>query len=472
MLTGRKEEQIKLLNAMESDESEFIAVYGRRRVGKTFLVRETFGYKFTFSHTGLAKKCTREQLANFQSSLRRQGLRKAARPQGWFQAFDLLMDLIDSSNEKRKVIFIDELPWMDAPRSGFLTALEHFWNGYAAARKDVVLIVCGSATSWIVNKILKNKGGLHNRITSRIYVKPFMLSECEEYASARHLGMSRRQLMECYMIMGGIPYYWSLLDKSESLAQNIDRLFFSADGDLRHEYSELYASLFKTPEPYISVIEALDSKRIGLSREEIIGKSGLPNNGKLSSILTDLENCGFIRKYSYIGRKSKDALWQLTDPHTLFYFKFVRGNTVNDEEFWSKTIGTPAYYAWAGLAFELLCLLHSRQIKVSLGIGGVISSEYPWHTPASDGEPGAQIDLLIDRSDGVINLCEMKYTNGPFKIESSYNAVLQNKKSRFIESTGTRKAVRITLISAEGVVRNSYSDDIPNKVTADDLFSD
>lgn len=259
---------------------------------------------------------------------------------------------------------------------GFLTALEHFLERLCRSPQGCCADCLRLCNIVDCQQDPEKQRGLHNRITSRIYVKPFMLSECEEYASARHLGMSRRQLMECYMIMGGIPYYWSLLDKSESLAQNIDRLFFSADGDLRHEYSELYASLFKTPEPYISVIEALDSKRIGLSREEIIGKSGLPNNGKLSSILTDLENCGFIRKYSYIGRKSKDALWQLTDPYTLFYFKFVRGNTVNDEEFWSKTIGTPAYYAWAGLAFELLCLLHSRQIKVSLGIGGVISSEY------------------------------------------------------------------------------------------------
>jgi hypothetical protein len=472
MMIGRIDEQRRLREAFESEYSEFVAVYGRRRVGKTFLVREQFNYKFTFQHTGLARKSTREQLQSFQQSLRRQGYTKAPLPSNWIEAFDMLKDLIEWSKDKRKVVFIDEMPWMDAPRSSFLPALENFWNSFASARKDVVLIACGSATSWIVKKLLKNKRGLHNRITYRIHLQPFTLNECEQYAKQRKLGMSRLQLMEGYMALGGIPYYWSLLDKSKSLALNIDRLFFSKDGELKSEYHELYASLFKHPEKYLTVIETLGKKRLGLSREEIIKEGKLESNGKLSEILEDLENCGFIRKYNMIGMKSKGALYQLIDFYTLFYFRFIQNNPINDEHFWSKSIGTGEYNNWCGLAFERLCLLHSRQIKIKLGISGIISSEYAWWTGQKDGKRGAQIDLLIDRNDGVINLCEMKYTKAPFQMDANYEANLLNKRARFIEATQTQKAVHITMVSSQGLERNAYADEIQSEVSGGDLFAE
>ena len=470
MLIGRKEEQKKLRRAFTSGESEFVAVYGRRRVGKTYLIRETFSNKFTFTHTGLAKKDTRAQLQNFQQSLREQGLEGAPLPANWLEAFSMLANLLKKSDDKRKVVFIDELPWMDAPRSSFLTAVEHFWNSFASARKDIVFIVCGSATSWIIKKIIKNHGGLHNRLTCRIHLQQFTLNECEQYASSLKLGMNRRQLLEAYMIMGGVPYYWSLLDREKSLAQNIDDLFFSTNGDLKYEFSELYASLFTHPEKYIAIIETLGRKKAGMTRTEIVEGSGVPFNGNLSIMLDDLENCGFIRKYTGIGRKTKDALFQLTDQYTLFYFKFMADNHGNDEHLWSKSLNKPVYNNWCGLAFERLCLLHSRQIKDVLGISGVISSEYSWRVDGNGEERGAQIDLLIDRSDGVINLCEMKFSNSPFRIDAKYDAVLQNKLARFIESTHTSKAVRITMITTKGLVRNSYADEIQNQITADDLF--
>lgn len=470
MLIGRINEQKRLKKALLSDESEFVAVYGRRRVGKTYLIRETFGYQFTFSHIGLAKKNTREQLKNFQSSLRKQGLPKAVLPKNWFEAFDLLETLVKQSKDKKKVIFIDELPWMDSPKSGFVTAIEHFWNSFASARKDIVFIVCGSATSWIIKKILKNKGGLHNRITIRIHLNQFTLNECEQYAQTLRLGMTHRQLMECYMVMGGVPYYWSLLDSEKSLAQNIDYLFFSKYGELRNEFSELYASLFKNPEKYISIIEALGQKKVGMTREEIVKEGKIPYNGNVSVLLDELESCGFIRKYTTIGHKNKNAVFQLIDQYTLFYYKFIHNNPVNDPQFWSKSLDKPIYNNWCGLAFERLCLLHSRQIKEALGVAGVISSEYAWRIDGNKEEKGAQIDLLIDRGDDVINLCEMKFTKRPFKIDSAYDEILKNKLSRFIDSTKTRKAVRITMITSNPLVQNSYASDLPNQITAEELF--
>lgn len=470
-MIGRTKEQKKLLDALESDESAFIAVYGRRRVGKTYLIRETFGNKFTFAHTGLAKKNTREQLHNFQISLRNQGLKKATVPENWLDAFDMLATLVKQSKAKKKVVFIDELPWMDAPRSSFLSALEHFWNSFASARKDVVFIVCGSATSWIINKIIKNHGGLHNRLTGRIHLQPFTLSECELYAQKRRLGMNRRQIIEAYMILGGVPYYWSLLDREKSLAQNIDDLFFARGGEMRGEFTELYASLFQRPEKYFAIIEALGRKKVGMTRSEIVRESNVPDNGRLADMLDDLENCGFIRRYSCIGKKNKSAVFQLIDQYTLFYYKFVDGNLGNDEHFWSKIIDKPVYNVWCGLAFERLCLLHSRQIKDALGISGVISSEYSWYIEGDGNQSGAQIDLLIDRNDGVINLCEIKFSKSPYKIDAKYDQVLQNKRERFIEATGTSKSVVITMITYLGLVRNSYSNDIRNQLTANELFT-
>ena len=284
--------------------------------------------------------------------------------------------------------------------------------------------------------------------------------------------MNRKQLLEGYMALGGVAYYWSLLDKSKSLALNIDSLFFSKDGELREEYNELYASLFNHPDKYIAIIETLGKKKTGMTRAEIVHETGLIDNGKLSDMLEDLENCGFIRKYNTIGKKIKGALFQLIDSYTLFYYRFVQDNLVNDEHFWSKSIDTPNYFNWCGLAFERVCLLHSRQIKTKLGVAGIISSEYAWQTEGNRQENGAQIDLLIDRNDGVINLCEMKYTKSPFKIDAAYDAVLQNKKMRFIEATETQKAIHLTMITSQGLVRNSFSDEIQYQVTGEDLFTE
>ncbi len=470
MLIGRKEEQKRLRDAYESDYSEFVAVYGRRRIGKTFLIRETFNYEFTFAHTGVSKKNTRAQLQEFHSSLKRQGAEKSPVPTTWLEAFDQLSLFLQNSTDKRKVVFIDEMPWMDAPRSGFVTALEHFWNGWASARKDILLIVCGSASSWIINKILKNHGGLHNRVSTRIHLKPFTLLECEMYADYRKLGLSRMQIAEGYMAMGGVPFYWSKLDKSKSLVQNIDALFFSADGEFRHEFEELYASLFNKPEKYLKIIDALGSKKVGLTRDELVKKSGLEDNGQFSQMLEDLSYCGFIRKYCHIGKKVKNAIYQLIDNYTLFYYQFIKDYRNTDENYWMKMLGRPEYAVWCGLAFEKVCLLHARQIKETLGISGILANVYSWYTTATTDNPGAQIDMLIDRADDVVNLCEMKYSKTPYAITAEYQEKLLSKARRFVETTETNKAIHIVMITSNGLKKNQHSDVAQNEVILNDLF--
>jgi len=471
MLIGRKKEQERLRLAAREEDSMFVALYGRRRVGKTYLVRETFNNQFAFYHTGLAKSPMKKQLAAWRLSLREYGMKKAPLPKTWLDAFDLLKDIIRQSADRKKIVFIDELPWMDTQRSGFIPALENFWNGWASARKDVVLIVCGSATSWIIKKILKNHGGLHNRVNTKIHLQPFTLHECEKYATHRKLGMNRRQLMECYMAMGGIPFYWSKLERGYSLAQNIDNLFFHPDGELKEEFGELYASLFKIPEPYIKVVNALGTKRIGMTREELIVEGQLQDNGRLTEILDDLESCGFIRKYTAFGQKAKNALFQLIDSYTLFYYRFIQQDTNGDEHFWSRQMGSPVYYNWCGLAFERVCLMHIPQIKRALGIYGTISTVCSWHTPPDAPEQrGAQIDLLIDRNDQVIDICEMKYTKEPYEMSVEEEMKLQNRRSRFVSVTNTEKAVHLILISANGVKKNAYSDEFQYIITSNDLF--
>lgn len=305
MLIAR-ERELRLLRAAYEDEyAQFVAIYGRRRVGKTFLVRECFNYEFTFQHAGLANGSLHDQLFAFSDSLKDAGLRGFSMPSSWLEAFSLLKDLVRQAPDGRKVIFIDELSWMDTPRSGLITALESFWNGWASARKDIVLIVCASATSWMLDKIVHNKGGLYNRLTRQIHLYPFTLGECERLLKAKSVELDRYQILECYMIMGGVPFYWNFLERGRSLVQNIDTLFFARDAPLRNEFDYLYASLFKHPADYITVVSALARHKAGMTRAEILASTSLNDSGALSKKLGELESCGFVRRYSAYGKKER-----------------------------------------------------------------------------------------------------------------------------------------------------------------------
>lgn len=475
MIIGRKQEQKELLEAANAEYSKFVAVYGRRRVGKTFLIRETFNYSFTFQHTGLAKGKLKDQLLSFRASLQTASGKRFNQFKSWYEAFFSLEEWLGSLPEGKKTIFLDELPWMDTPRSNFISGLEHLWNSWASARKDIVLIVCGSATSWIVNKLINNHGGLHNRLTNRILLRPFTLSECEQYSEANRLGLSRLQMVENYMIMGGVPFYWSMMRRELSMAQNIDALFFSDEVEgLTHEYQQLYASLFNNPEPYMNVVSALAKKTKGLSRDEISQLTQISSGGELSKLLNELEWCGFIRKYNGFGKQAKDALYQLIDNFTIFYFQYIKGNKNNDSHYWTNNIGSALHRAWSGLAFERVCLQHVPQIKKALGISGVLSNVYSWRTEADrdKGIDKTQIDLLIDRNDGVINLCEMKYSEQEYVITEDEEAKLRRRRGTLIEVTNTKKAVHITIVTPYGLKRNAHSSIAQNEVTLDHLFSE
>lgn len=458
-----------LEEALHSSKSEFVAITGRRRVGKTFLVREFFENSLSFQTAGMANENTARQLKAFYQDLLGAGLPSSAHePKDWIEAFGLLRQLLEASSTERKIVFLDELPWMDTPRSGFVSALEHFWNVWASSRHDIVLIVCGSATSWIIDKLINNHGGLHNRITRKIFLQPFTLAETEKFLVHKGFMLSRYEETVCYMVFGGIPYYLDLLESQLSLTENIDALLFRREGLLRYEFRNLYAALFRNSEDYIAIVKALSKKGYGLTRDEIIKETGLTSNGQFSKMLNNLEYCGFIRTYDvFRGKRGEKTVCQLVDFFTLFYFHFLQDNATATGRYWATMVGKSEFYVWAGLTFEILCFIHIRQIKNTLGISGVETREYAWRAPS---ENGAQIDMVIERADPTINICEMKFSEHEFEISADYERNLRHKLSAFAEMTNRRKSLQLTMITTYGLKRNVHSGIVAQDLRLDNLF--
>lgn len=468
-IVGRKEEQKTLDQLLKSEKPEFLAVYGRRRVGKTFLIRQVYNKQIVFQMTGIARANTTQQLSNFFSVLREldPGFEQTNLPQNWFDAFSLLRNYLQKLRAPKKVIFFDELPWIDTPRSNFLSALEHFWNAWASNRPDILLVVCGSAASWMINKLINNRGGLYNRVTQRINLMPFTLQETENFFRTHQIQLDRYQILQLYMAMGGVPFYLNEIRPGMSAFQEIDRLAFSKNGLLALEYDNLYRSLFNNAERHISIIETLAAKPKGLGREEIVKLSGIKDGGALTTILRELEESGFISKSVPFGKKIRDSIYRLSDPYTLFYLKFIKDQKLSGAGAWLSRTDSPAWRAWSGYAYESICLQHIRAIKKALGISGVYTEESSW----VNKERSVQVDLLIDRRDHVINLCEVKFTQEPFTLTKSYKKELEKKLFSFKEETQTRKSVFVVLITTWGLKDNMHSlGFIQSTITMNDLF--
>jgi len=463
-IIGREKEKKRLLNLYHSGRAEFVAVYGRRHVGKTFLIRQLFEPEFVFDLTGLANANVQEQLLNFTLSLNRVANISYTTPKNWKLAFEQLISFVENSPQSRKVIFIDEISWIDTYRSHFLMALEHFWNGWACSRSDIMLIVCDSATSWITDKLINNYGGLHNRLTASIYLQPFTLLETEIYLQSQNCNYSRYSIAECYMVMGGIPYYLSKIDATLSIAQNIDKLFFAENAEFQNEFQNHYASQFNNYADCIKILEALSSKSKGLSRQEIEKIKKLSRGSKLTTTLKNLESCGFIRAYSAFGKKKYECVYQLLDAYTLFYFTYLSKNEYKDAAFWTNSLNTPQHNIWADYAFQILALQHIAEIKQTLEISGIQSAVSAWKSATG------QIDLIINRKDQIINFCEIKFSNSEFVIDKDYEAILRNKLFTFKEEAKTRKIVYLLMITTYGVMNDSCSDIVRKEIVLNDLF--
>ena len=471
-IVGRKEEMEELKRAQHSERPEFIAVYGRRRVGKTFLVKEFFGYSFDFYVTGTANLPMKPQLKLFYKAVLKYNTNPAFVPEipvDWFDAFELLEKVLEATPKKgKKIIFLDELPWFDTPRSNFVQALEFFWNSYAST-KNILLIVCGSSASWMIHRLIRSRGGLHNRLTSKIKMEPFDLAECASFFKLRGAGFENYQITQLYMALGGVPFYLDLIDTTKSATQNIHELCFKNKGKLLDEFSELYSSLFKNPGQHLAIIRALSSKRKGLTRMELLNITKLPDAGSTSKVLKELIESGFVKEYLPFGARKKNGLFQLVDFFSLFHLNFMEDPDNLEKKDWILSLDDPTKRAWSGYAFEMVCMQHIRQIKKAMGIGSVQTNSSSWI--GENNSKGCQIDLLIDRRDDVINLCEIKFSNNEFEISKKYAQDILSKAEVFKAATRTKKSIFVTFITPFGLKDNASSKLIVQKsLTLSDLF--
>lgn len=472
LIISREYEIKQLEECCSSKESQLVLVYGRRRVGKSFLINQFFDNRFDFKLVGDNRQSKDEQLYNFFDELKRQWKKEITIPKSWREAFFLLRDYLDEFKDNKKhIVFFDEMPWLDRQKSGFLEAFEYFWNSFGAAKNNLMLIVCGSASAWLVDNFDHNKGGLFNRQNCRIYLEPFNLYETEKFLiEKKEINWSRYDICECYMALGGIPYYLNLLSRNMSPGENIDNIFFKKRSSLWDEFDNLYKTLFSNSNSYIKIVEALFKKKMGMNKKELLEETKLADNSYFTDMLRNLADSGFIRTYVLFGNKKKGMIYQLSDYFTMFYLKFVKGNYGKDEEFWTHHLDHPARRVWAGLTFEDLCKDHLQQIKQKLSIAGLYSEVSIWRSQTTEDYRGAQIDLLLDRRDRIINLLEIKFSENVFTITKDYDEKLRNKISSFKEATGTKKAVQLVMVTTYGINKNMYSSRVQSVVTLDDLF--
>lgn len=470
-IIGRKSEIERLNKYASSSQAEFIAIYGRRRVGKTFLVNQVFHSRLAFSMTGVIGGGRESQIEAFVDGMDLY-FGEAKKPNNWHDAFRMLRRHLMKRlvNGEPCIVFFDEFPCFDTHKSGFTEAFSLFWNNWAAQQSLIKLIVCGSATSWMMNNIIDSHGGLHNRITHEIHLCEFTLHEAEEYLLSRGFRWSRNLVLQCYMAMGGVPYYLSLLDNELSLAQNMDNLFFNRNGELYREFHRLYKTLFANSEPYIAIVEVLFTKKKGLTRNEIAKELKTDANGRLTKMLRNLVDCDLVRVYPTKTRtlSVRNGLYQLTDFFSLFHLQFMH-EEVNDNQWWSKNMHTPRINNWRGLAFERVCMAHISQIKHALGIDGITTTYYSWRS--TQESMNAQIDIIIDRGDRLTNVCEVKYSERQYTIDKEEYHKFNSRIDAFIQQTGCKWGVIPTFITSGGLVRNSYAEELAVKeITLDNLF--
>lgn len=472
-MIGRKEEILKLKQLLQSDRSEFLAVTGRRRVGKTYLIDTILSEYYCFSMTGIQNGNTQAQLVNFSVKLAEyDGTFDAKIPQNWQIAFLKLKAYLKTLDKHQKhVLFIDELPWVYTARSGFIQMLAHFWNDYLSKASNFLLVICGSATSWITRKVLNDPGGLHNRVTEIIHLHPFTLSETKAFLKSKGLRFSNQEVAKIYMALGGIPFYLESLRKGESFTSAIERICFAPNGLLRNEYNNLYQALFNHADIHQIIVKTLAEHPLGLSHKELSQKAGLESTGSFQRALEELIVSDFVIENIPFGRKKRGTQYRLVDEYSVFYHRLIKPHRKYTPGIWQQMTASQSYKIWAGYAFESLCHKHIPAIKKAIGISAVFTEIYSPRAPMSAELDGFQIDLLIDKKDDTINLCEIKFYSGPFTINKAYYKALLQKRQSFIEYSKTKKQVFITLITNHGLVENMYSREIVDvEIVLEDLL--
>ena len=462
-MIGRKKEIEKIERLLASGRSEFLAVTGRRRVGKTYLVDSLLKKHYCFSMTGIQNGSIATQLVNFSVKLAEyDGTNTPQMPENWQLAFLQLKGYLKTlPKEKKQVIFLDELPWVETPKSGFLQLLAHFWNDYLSKEPHFILVICGSATSWIVKKVINDPGGLHNRITENIHLRPFTLAETQAFLTDRGLSFSQQDLAKIYMALGGIPFYLENLRKGESFSAAIERICFAPAGILRNEYDNLYQALFNNAEIHQQIVAALSARQHGMLHSEVLQEIGMAQpTGSYQRAMEELMVSDFVVESTPFGKQKRGSTYRLVDEYSIFYHRFIQPNKKYSPGIWQQLAESQSYKIWAGYAFENLCFKHVDKIKEALGIAAVYTEISSLRVPTSGETQGFQIDLLIDRKDNSINLCEIKFHAGPFTITSAYHQQLIEKRQRFMDHTGTKKQVFLTFLTVHGIAPNAYAQEL------------
>jgi uncharacterized protein len=469
-LFGRKKE-IEIFNeALASKQSEFIAVKGRRRIGKTFLVNTFFKEERCFYLTGIQNQPMKVQLQAFANELSFRQKKSVSRPKDWLEAFALLRNYVETvETTTKKVIFIDELPWIDSPKSNFIQIFAHFWNSWAAWEKNIILVIAGSSTSWIVNKVYNDTGGFHNRVTKRIWLEPFKLSETEAFLRSKHIQLSRYEIALIYMAFGGVPFYLYEVKIGESAAQCIERLCFADGGLLKNEFDNLYASIFNTPEAHIRIAKTLAQHPYGMEKTQLLKQAKITNSEASTKILDELVANDYLYYMIPYGKKANRGKYILADFYSRFYFNFISNPKISN---WMSEIDSNTYKTWCGLAFEWLCHYHKKEILKGLGISGIRSYEISYLNVKDDNRKmTGQIDMLIDRADNVLNLCEIKFANDVYVLSKAEGENIRKKMWYLMDHLKRRKSIFPVMITTFGCEKNMhYLGLITHQLDLDCLF--
>jgi len=445
-LVGRSFEKERFNESLQSHRSELIAVYGRRRIGKKYLIRTYFYKHIIFSFTGLRNGILSDQLENFMLELRRVSNQyKDVSPDGWLEAFSYLRTYLEGirKTKKKKVIFIDEFPWVDTMRSGFLPAFENFWNTYCTTRNDLIVVICGSSASYMIKKIIRNRGGLHNRLTRKVKLEPFTLAEVKEFLKYKRVRLPDIEILKLYMTFGGIAEYLEHIQPGDSSVTAIDRICFQKGAQLEYEFDEVFKSLFEEGSYHEQIIQTLaKGPKMGMTRDEILKNKGLTSGGQFSKSLTELIESGFVEQYQSYKSRRKIARYRIFDEFCLFHLQFMLPKKGAS---WTQLYTSNEYTSWAGYAFELLCCKHVQNIKKALKCDQIESLNFSWNNQQ------AQVDLVIDRKDNVVMLCEIKFYNDIFYFDEAYAQKIRKKENEFKRETNTKKAVHTIMLSTYGI---------------------
>jgi uncharacterized protein len=471
---GRTAEKLVLDGVLASTDPELVAVYGRRRVGKTYLIREYLKPQLVLEVVGMHDQSMAIQLANFQAALRQAFPQvPLLQPSNWLEAFELLRQCLEQPGpiKGKRVIFFDEFPWLATRKSNFLSCFENFWNGYASRQRDLAVIICGSAAAWMIRNVVQSRGGLHNRLTRRIRLEPFRLPEVQQYLEYRKIRWDQRQIVLAYMALGGIPHYLNLIRPGQSAAQCIEAECIRPEGMLRNEYHSLFAALFESYTTHEAIVKVLATSWAGLTRDQVLAKARLRSGGGVTRAIEELQLAGFITETSSLDKKTKGSSLRLTDEFSVFYWHWMHSATAANH--WLRQTAGRRYDAWCGYAFESICFKHLDAVRRAIGIADVETQAASWRFVPRSGtdEEGAQIDLLLDRADRCMNICEIKFSDKPFVITKSYAETLERKLRVFRQRMGKPRTLFLTMITPHGVVQNRYSEDlVTNQVLLKDLF--